>query len=445
MAEANAGIRQLRDVTCTACGCVCDDLVVTADETRILAWGPPCPLASRWFEQLETEETAVAWLRGEAVELTAAIQRSAELLAQSRAPLIYGLSSSSTPGQRAAIRLADRLGACIDTTASNCHGPSLVALQQIGESTCSLGEIANRADLIIYWGSDPVTSHPRHLERYAWEPEGRFVRSGRAGRRLVVVDVQRTATAQLADWFLPVAPGSDFDHLWRLRSQVREATRMSLSQLEQSPACSTRTENLAETDEQDWDRLVRAMMECRCGVIFFGRGLAQGPTGHANVAALLALVRDLNAHTRFHARRMRIYGDVAGADSVLTWQTGYPFSVNLARGYPRYSPGEYSAESLLTRREVDCCLLLGREGLDSLSASAQTYLQSIPTIVIEHGVTVADWTPEVCMRAGVYGIHLAGTAYRMDEVPIPLRPLVQSAWPADRDILQQISAALDSR
>ena len=43
---------------------------------------------------------------------------------------------------------------------------------------------------------------------------------------------------------------------------------------------------------------------------------------------------------------------VAGADDVLLWTTGYPFAVNLARGYPRFGPGEFSANDALARREV---------------------------------------------------------------------------------------------
>ena len=58
--------------------------------------------------------------------------------------------------------------------------------------------------------------------------------------------------------------------------------------------------------------LVKQMRACRCGVVFFGLGLTRPPVGHANVEALLRLVTDLNAITRFHAKRMRIYGDVAG-------------------------------------------------------------------------------------------------------------------------------------
>jgi formylmethanofuran dehydrogenase subunit B len=108
--------------------------------------------------------------------------------------LIYGLARSSTAGQRAAVRLADQLGATIDTAASTCHAPSIMAVQAVGESTSSLGEVKNRADLVVYWGSNPLESHPRHFERYV-EAAGMFIPGGRRDRQVVVVDIVRTETA----------------------------------------------------------------------------------------------------------------------------------------------------------------------------------------------------------------------------------------------------------
>ena len=116
--------------------------------------------------------------------LETAIARAASILAGSRSPLVYGLSRSSTEGQRAAVQLADRIGATIDTTASMCHAPSIMALQYVGENTSTLREVRNRSDLVIYWGSNPLLSHPRHMERVVDSP-GRFVPEGRAGRYVV--------------------------------------------------------------------------------------------------------------------------------------------------------------------------------------------------------------------------------------------------------------------
>ncbi len=410
---------------------MCDDLRVSVIDNRLASFTPDCPLAERWFQSVEAASAAEIQIAGRRASLDEALEQAASIFHDAQAPLIYGLSSSSTPGQRAAIRLADQLGATIDTSASTCHGPSIMALQRVGESTCTLGEVAQRADLVVYWGSDPATSHPRHMQRYALEPHGLFVPAGRAGRRLIVVDVARTETAERADQFVHIAPQSDFDVLWALRALVNG------TDLEATQVGGVAREQLAQ--------LATLLKECRCGVFFFGRGLTAGPTAHANVEALLELTRELNAFTRFYARRMRIYGDVAGADMVLCWQTGYPFSVNLARGYPRYNPDEYNADGLLTRGEIDRCLLVGTDGVDTLSPAAQRALAKLPTVLVGHPKGQLPFTPTVSIPTAIYGIHLPGTAYRMDEVPIPLRAMLTSPLPSDAAVLDQLGSLLRAR
>lgn len=410
-----------RDVACTACGCVCDDLQITVEQNRITRFEPPCPLAERWFQQANQTSSNVAWIDEQPCELATALDRAADILRASQMPLIYGLASSSTPGQRAAVALADRLGAIIDTAASSCHGPSIMAIQQVGESTCSLGEIKNRADLVIYWGSDPVKNHPRHMERYSVDSAGMFVPEGRAGRRLVVIDCAETESARRADHFIQVEKNSDFEIFWALRAMLR--------------GVSVDVESIGGVSVNVWQDLLEQMKLCRCGVFFFGRGLTQHDTANATVEALLLLTRELNGVTRFHARRMRVYGDVAGADSVLCWQTGFPFSVNLANGGPRYNPGEYSAPHLLAAREVDACVLIGNEGIETFSSAARKQLESIPTIAIGSVGTFWPFKPHIRFATSIYGIHTFGTAYRMDEVPIPLRSYLTTNLPRDADLL----------
>ena len=48
-------------------------------------------------------------------------------------------------------------------------------------------------------------------------------------------------------------------------------------------------------------------------------------------------------------------------DVVMRWTTGYPFGVNLCRGYPRFNPGEYSTVDLLLRGDNDAALILGAD------------------------------------------------------------------------------------
>jgi formylmethanofuran dehydrogenase subunit B len=413
------------NVTCTVCACLCDDLRMTIERNRIVRAERACELAEPWFlgqgvEHLSPPPPA-AQFEGLPALLDDAIERAAAILSRAKAPLVYGLSRSSTAGQRAAVRLADSLGATIDTTASLGHGPSVMAIQEVGESTCTLGEARNRADLVIFWGTNPVVTHPRHLERYSAEPAGEFLPGGRRDRTVVVVDVEPTATSAAADLFLQVEPERDFEALWSLRMLLRGET----------PEPNTVTGiPLAQLEE-----LLGRMKGCRYGVVFFGFGLSRGRHGHCTVEALLRLVRELNAHARWSVRRMRGSGDVTGADTVLAWQTGYPFSVNLARGYPRYNPGEYSAQTLLERREVDACLFVGSHGVRRLSAPARNYLQAIPTIVLDNALAEMPIAPTVRFTTAIYGIHAAGTAYRMDEVPLPLVGFLPSAYPTDAEVL----------
>ncbi len=423
-------VNTFRDVACTVCGCVCDDLVIEIDAERVTPRTGSCCLADPWFATLNDAAPSATTIEGRFVSLAEALDRASQLLATSRSPLVFGLSRSSTAGQRAAVELGESLGATIDTTASVCHGPSIMAIQQVGESTSTLGEISNRADLVMFWGADPATSHPRHFERYSLEPQGLFVPRGRADRHLIVVDDQTTATTDLADTFLKIPTGSDFEVIAALRLLIAgerlDDSFQSVASLEQLRAIATR------------------LCNCRYGVVFFGLGLAQRGLGHANVEVLLRLVEELNHHTRFTARRLRIPGDVTGADAVLCWRTGYPFAVNMARGYPRYNPGEYSANELLERREVDSCLLVGSESVPSLSPQAQSVLRELPTISLDYPNHRPAFTPTVQFTTAIYGLHAPGTAYRMDEVPIPLRQLMPSPYPTDDQILQQIAERFES-
>lgn len=420
----------IEDVACTVCGCVCDDLKMHIGDGRVHEVEHACPLSETWLlEQTDAASEPVARIDGKVATLRQATARAAEILRASRSPLVYGLSTSSTPGQRAACRLADRIGAVIDTTASTCHAPSIIAVQSVGESTSSLGEVRHRSDLVVYWGSNPVESHPRHIERYVDAP-GMFILGGRDERRVVVVDAVKTATAEVADQFVRVDPGCDFDLIWALRAAIKGVS------FHEGSVGGVPTATILELAEQ-WK-------QASYGAFFFGLGLTKHGVPHANVEALLRMVTDLNDHTRAIARRMRIPGDVAGADSVLCWQTGFPFSVSLSRGYPRYSPGEYTANKLLENNEVDAIVLVGSEGVGKLSAQAQANLAQIPAVVLDSPNAKPYPSATVQFTTATYGIHRSGTAYRMDEVPIPLRSVIPSALPSDDEVLKDIEEQLQA-
>jgi formylmethanofuran dehydrogenase subunit B len=420
-------IKIVEDATCTFCGCVCDDITLKVEGDRITEAKRACVLGKAWFLNHEIDQRPSCLVEGKPTTLEEGYDRAAHILCAAKYPLLYGLSDSTCEAQRLAVGIGDWIGANVDSTSSVCHGPSGMAFQGVGEITATLGEVANRGDLIIFWGANPAESHPRHFTRYSLMPKGLFVPNGRKDRTCVVVDVRKTKTAKTADLFIQIKPRKDFEALWTLRALAKEI-ELDPEQVEKETGIPLAT----------WQGLMEKMKAARYGVIFFGMGLTMTRGKHCNTEALLALTRDMNAHTRFVAKPNRGHGNVTGADNVLTWRTGYPFGVNHARGYPRFNPGEYTATDALARREADAGLIIASDPMANFSHAARTHLASIPYIALDPKETPTTRQATVAFTVATYGINTPGTVYRMDDVPIPLRPAFESPHPSDEEVLREI-------
>ncbi len=418
---------QVDHVVCAFCGCDCDDISVTVEDNRITQAKNACVLGKAWFlSHGKPSDLPVARIDGRPASLEDGIERAARYLTQARYPLIYGLSSTSCEAQRKSVALAEALGGCIDCCTSVCHGPSGIALQGVGEPTCTLGEVKNRADLVIYWGSNPGESHPRHMARYAVTAKGMFVPEGRKGRTVVLVDVRRTPSARAADIFLQIQPGKDFEALWALQGLINGQKLDSVG-----------IEGIGLTQEQLTD-LADRMMHCKFGVLFLGQGLTQTRGKHFNTTAAFLLVRALHRHTKFALMPMRGHGNVTGIDNVLAWQTGYPFGVNFSLGYPRFNPGEYTVVDTLSRDEADAVLIIASDPVSSLPGKAVSRMKSIPTIVLDTHESESTRIARVAFTTATAGIHVEGTVYRMDNIPIHLRKVLPSPYPSDEEVLNRL-------
>jgi formylmethanofuran dehydrogenase subunit B len=417
-------LRTISDAVCPACGCVCDDIDLVVRGQQVVEARRACQRGAAWLVNRAADLQPECTIDGREVTQSEAIARAAEILTFARYPLVYGLTETTCEAQRLAVSIADWIGGTLDTPTSACHGPTGMAFHGIGEITCSLGEITHRADLVIFWGADPAVSHPRHTSKYSLDPVGLFVPGGRAERTCVAIDVHPTATADLADHVLQIPPGRDFEVLWVLRALARDLP-LNADDVERDTGVSL----------DRWQDLMERMKRARFGAVLFGRGLSMSRGKHLNIEALMGLVRDLNEHTHFAAMSLREHGNVNGADNVVCWSTGFPFGVNLSRGYPRYNPGEFTADALLERREVDAALIVATDPQTVLSPTALARLAAIPRVFVGAADTPFARAATVRFATAAYGVHAPGTVYRMDDVPLYLRVAVESERPSDADVL----------
>jgi formylmethanofuran dehydrogenase subunit B len=269
--------------------------------------------------------------------------------------------------------------------------------------------------------------------RYTLMPKGRFVPEGRRGRTMVLVDIRRTPTARAADIFLQIRPGKDFEVLTALRALVKG-----------QPVDAERLADTGLTLEQLDDLVVR-MKRARYGAIFWGMGLTMTRGKFMNTEAIIALAVELNRYTRFAAFPLRGHGNVTGAGNVMTWLTGYPFGVDFSRGYPRYNPGEFTTVDLLTRGEVDAVLVVAADPGATMPQPVIDHLARVPTIVLDPKVTHTSRLARVHITTAATGISAPGTVYRMDDVPLTVRPSLVSPYPSDEEVLERIQAAVVER
>jgi len=330
----------------------------------------------------------------------------------------------TSQAQRTALAVADLLRARVETTTSGPAAAALLAAQRRGRTGATLGEIRNRADVVLFWAVDPTGRYPRYWSRYAPEPIGTHVPTGRQGRLVIAVSIGRDRGPAGADVQLVLEPDQEVPALSVMRAvalgnvlgdlppPLRPAAGIG-AQLAKArySAIVHEAEPTAETMRDPYR----------------GEGLA-------------ALAQALNGPSRAALSSLRAGGNRSGAEVVLTSQTGYPMSVTYASGAPQYRPAGGGVTEAAA--EAGAVLIVGSAAAvgESLSAVADRS----PVVIIGPRASEAPFAARVAVDTGVAGIHEGGTAYRMDDTPLRLRPPLQAERSAAA-VLSELLAAIRAK
>ena len=341
--------QRVEHVTCLGCGCGCDDVTVSVTDGRIVDAAPICPIGRAWFGD-GTVPTEIK-RQGQPVSLEEALNEAAAVLVEARSRcLVYLGPDLSSEAHRAALSLADVLGAVVDSATSATAATGLIAAQRRGRTGSTLGEIRNRGDVLLFWGVDPSDRYPRYLSRYALEPVGTQIPQGRKGRFVISVSIGAERGIKEADLSLDLTPGDEIAALSLMRATVA-GNRLGV------PAG-----NLGQAVV-----IAKRLMQSRYAVIVHDAEPSGGQRDPLRVEGLIALTEALNEPTRATLSSLRAGGNRTGAEAVLTWQTGYPFAVDYSRGYPRYTPAERGLDRL-ARGAFRAVLLAGAPAARRLPA-----------------------------------------------------------------------------
>ena len=269
-------MKVVEDATCTHCGCVCDDITLTVQGAKITEATNACVLGKSWFLSHRLTGDPACLIEGHPASVDDGIALAAKILADASYPVVYGLSDTTSEAQRVAVSIGDWIGGCVDTTTSIGHGPAGIAFQDVGEVTCTLGEIRNRGDFIVFWGSNPAESHPRFFARFSLTPTSMYLPRGPPTL------LRSRGRAPDRD-----RPGSRSVHSESPRARISRPGLRALAKGIELDATVIETETGVPL--ATWQGLMDRMKQARYGVILFGMGVAMNRGKHLNSYALLSL------------------------------------------------------------------------------------------------------------------------------------------------------------
>ena len=411
---------------CLGCSLTCDDIAVVVRDGRIAEARNACPLGVQWYG--DGQVPAKSLVRGNDADVAGALAEAAALLRAAERPLVYLAPELSGTAQRHATAIADVLHAALDSVTSSTAGFGIVAAQERGRVTATFGELRHRADVVVFWAVDPAVRYPRLQSRYLPDPKGMFLSGGggRAARTVIAIDIGADTGPADADLRVQFAPDEEVAAIAFIRAAVLGNALPAGDPASLVGRAAALAPRLAAA------KYLALIVEAEPRP---GRDRARGE-------GMLALAQTMNAPTRCAMIPLRAGGNRMSAEAVMTWQTGYPMTVDFARGVPQYDPLD-GAAARLARGAVDVALVVGSPS--SLPDHIRAGLSAIPCIVIGPGASESPFPTAVAIDTGKAGIHEGGSAVRVDEVPFTLRAPLEGAARSAAETIHSLLLALTSR
>lgn len=316
-----------------------------------------------------------AWIDGTPAALSTAAATAARLLDASRQPLIAGLGTDIA-GARAAIALAQRIGAAVDHMNADALLRDLDVMREAGVMLTTANETRLRADTLLLVGPGLIEAWnelPRHLFGATGVPDGHAEMDRRIfwlcpGRHSGIADKTTIIGRDAGE--LPQLLAA-----LRARLNGRSAGKIGVS----APVL---------------DELAGALKAARFGVAVWSAAELDALA----IEMLCGIVNDLNATTRFSGLPLAPGDNAIGVQQVCGWMTGFPVRTGFGRSYPDHDPWQYRAARLVDSGEADCVLWIA-----SYPAAAPQWRGDPPIIALASADTKFPRLPRVHIAVGCPG------------------------------------------
>ena len=306
--------------------------------------------------------------------------------------------------------MARKLGAALDDASSFSYGPIIERILSQELPTCSLSEVKDKADLLLYWGANPTATHPRHLSKYTYYAYADFNPAGWYPKvTLGSIDVRPTELTAMSKPAFRIKPRGDRELISGL--------------LGESPTASVEARQLSE--------LVKKSRFC---AIFCGLSLVHSLDG--DLSSFTRMIQTLSQSIRVAVIPMIAETNMLGFVQSLHKQTSYVNQVGFAGGVSHGR--EFSFLEQARSHVADCILIVGSDPFSMLPQSLMSQLQGIEIICLDHFSTPTTEGASAVIPTAVPGVGSGGSVVRMDGEGIALAQPINNGYPTEEEILRQL-------
>ena len=369
-------------------------------------------------------------VKGKAVSLAEALRQSAALIRDAQAPLYAGLAAD-IEGVKAFLQLADDTGGIVDHASSEGYFRNARVVQTEGWVTTTIGEIRNRADLIIMAGTDGVGAAPRFFEKCVWTKSALF-KPQPQDRRIIYIGRGLDRAAGVSPTgrrplHLPSRPDQLAEIFLALRA-LYEGRKMTAGRV-------------AGVTKAALEEVLTHIRNASYPVIVWNAAELTGPAGDHVVEAINLLIKKINLEQRCAGFPISGTDNIQGAAQAATWQSGYPLRVSFASGKPHHDADAYATKTLLARGETDCLVWVSTFDTHLAPPSGHT----VPLILIGRPGLVGVRKSAVYLPVGIPGVDHIGSFTRGDSVAaLPLRKLRDTPLMSAAEMAYALAQALQT-
>lgn len=423
-------------VTCPGCALACDDIAVDVQFNKIQKVYNACLRGNEKLmfsgskERFATPFTRDAKNKApKEIKMDQAMLLAAKTIQDSQNVLILGGTKLESSAQEQLVELARIVGATMSFAGAEVLSHVKDAMKDAGASFTTIGEIANNADLLLFWGANPIDFAPKLVVKTVFS-RGRYRQTGKEVKKFAVLDGNPTPTMERADIKVLMHPGNDTRYLGLICRELQAAGVLDERDLEWIGFTKEELTSLGPDIPPSIKELARTIELTEYGVILVGERLLNPAAIEREPDLLEKMFRVgsiLNRDRRMSVLPLSYHLNFAGLVHALATAN---HEVNV-------KDFKSIADSL---EDFDVVICAGFDLVGKLDDKQLARLKESKIVVFDYKKNCTTTVADLFLPVAMMGIETGGKVYRIDGSLVSLSKCVEprEGLSTDAKLLQEL-------